>query len=249
MKHSSNALLSFISILLFIFCFNGTLVDSSPDEKKHPAINFSGKLTDYSSKDVPVEHILIGSKYKDITIYPIPPKAKQGEPTIDPSKNQIKIDLADIARISCIHTEHPTANEIEINNRKYVQINIEFTSGTQKEYIIESSRTLQCEEVEVTHDTKHYKKRTLNMIHIKELVISGYTTHTNESVHATQKSNQTNDNSALTKNTVELLDKIEHNVKNLPEHNPTLLEQAKQTILGLLKALRAQIQAILDSLT
>jgi len=248
MKHRFKALLSFISILVFIFSFNGTLVDSDSDDKKHPAINFSGKLTDYTSKDVPVEHILIGSKYKDITVYPLPPKARQGEPVIDPSKNQTKIDLVDVARISCAHTEHPTANEIEINNRKYVQIYIEFKSGTQKEYIIESSRTLQCEEVEITHDTKHYKKRALNLIHIKELVISGYTTNSNESVHSTQKSAQTNDNSTLEKNTVELLDKIEHNVKNLPEHNPTLLEQAKQTILGLLKALRAQIQAILDSL-
>lgn len=263
-----------IAIASFLFCFNGSVITNTPDSSTDPDVNFYGVLEDHVHT-AQVEYILIGGKYESIPVYQTVTaaqiKAKEEKnQEIDPKQNKILLNLQDIKSITLEHPNNPTASAIQINSKNYIQIVVQSIQGTQKKYLVESTRKINCKEVDKSLEgtSKTFQSRDINFIHIKKLTISGYKSGTpykaptitpiSDSITNTQKINASSSKSIDEKNTIlkekeifknnaaEILQAIEENVKNMPIDNPTAFETMKSTVLTLLKTLRDQLQKFLD---
>jgi len=249
-------------IAILSCCFNGSVIDGdSVNASTDPDNNFYGTVEDHY-RTAQIESILIGGKYEGIPVYQdvsksmINKKDKTDE-LIDPKQNKILINLKDIKSIDLKHAGHTSESSLSINNKTYVQIIVTFISGTKKDFLIETSRRITCNERDKgpeKEDATIVQKRDLNFTHIKKLTIIGYKSDNKATVKETfSERNRPSNEESLTEqknklriNTAQILNSIENNIKNLPTDNPTLLETMRQTILILLKSLRDQLQKFLD---
>lgn len=240
-------LLPLILLFLTVLCnWNGSIVGDN--DSKEPGIIFYGELVDHYRKGN-IENILIGGKYEAIPVYQtVSAENRHSKKSIDPKQNRTLIDLKEIHSIELRHPENPTASEIELKGRKYVEIIVTSTHKNKKHFLIESSRKIKCKEEDKSSDptsvtdmhTSTFEERELNFIHVKKLIIKGW-----KSEHQIAPTTR-DERIEVKKNTSNLLNEIEKNIKNLPKDNPTLLLQVKETLLSLLKSLRAQLQKIVD---
>jgi hypothetical protein len=243
-KHT---LFPLIVLFLTVLCnWNGSIIGEN--ETKEPGISFYGELSDHY-RTAPVEDILIGKKYQSIPVYQtLSAEDRKKTEGVDPKLNKILIDLKEVFTIELKHPENPTASEIELKGRKYVEIIVTSIHKTQKHFLIESSRKITCKEEDklidpasvTTLQTSTFVDRDLNFIHVKKLTIKGW-----KSEHQVSAPSQ-DEKTDIKKDTSHILDDIEKNIKNLPENNPTLLLQVKETLITLLKLLRAQLQKIVN---
>ncbi len=261
MKHASsskNGLLC-LATLTTVLCWNGSVVDST-DSNKRPDTNFYGSIQDYSSMPpFAVEDIEIGGKEKgQFYAYQMADEIKKPtdsstdkniKTSMDPKQNKSLLDLHEISTIEAHNQEHPTASEIEINNRKYIEIDVTFINGNKQTYLIESSRDVSCLKVDNGMDNNTapiLEKRKLNMIHVKNLTIKGYKSAKDTSKKHDDK--QDSKKAEISGATEKILDQLEENVKNLPKENASQYEKIKSTMLSLLKSLREQLQKMLNLL-
>ena len=243
----ANIILSrFIILLLTLLCnWNGSMILDDAASKSS-TIRFSGELIDHSGPHGRLlENILIGGKYEAIPFYQVVSKNNQtAEKQIDPKQNKVLLDLQEIESIELKHPESPTKSEIELHGRNYVEIIVTSKHANKKSYLVESSRKLTFEEKHSTKETNLSPDQTfpgeLTFIHIKKLTLKEWKSdHRNNELSVQEKTDVKN-------NTSQILDQIEENVKNLPKDNPSLLLQIKDSLLSLLKSLRAQLQKLAD---
>lgn len=256
---------SFLALLLLttITCWNGTMMESTSTHKR-PDVNFYGWIEDHYKTFV-AEDILIGGKYEVIPVYQAVSKNKMKsdedkEQAVDPKQNKALLDLKEVKSIELKHPDHPTASQIKINSRDYIEIIAVSINGTKKNYLIESSRKVTCREIDKGPEGKHeevHEERELNMIHIKKLTIKGYKSTRDEEPQKHYQKNAKEYDKRVTKedkaqelanNTGEILKKLEENVQNLSQENPSALEKIKASMLSMLKALREQLQKMLNML-
>ncbi len=249
---SSQKNLFFYACMLIITCWNGSMVDSGGKDKR-PDVNFYGQLQDHSST-CSVEDILIGGKYEQIPVYQLLQAAKSSpEPSpsdlkLDPKQNKTFLDLNEISSISLLHPDRPTTHELTINNKKYVEIEIVTITGSKQIYLVESTRELSCIKIDKgpSEDQKPIQEeRKLNMIHVKQLLIKGRKSSQDKKNKESEDSS-ISDKSKLAQGTEQILDQIEKKVNNLPKEDPSNYEQFKESLLSMLKALRNQLQKILN---
>ena len=241
--------------LVLVTCWNGTMVDSGSGKKdKRPDVNFYGQLTDHTCT-MNVEDILIGGRYEQIPVFQTGDyspeqnsKNQQNQPAvIDPKQNKIMMDLSEISSISLKNPDRPIEAELNINNRKYSEVEITSINGTKKTYLIESSRELTCLKVDKGPDNDQkpiYEERKLNIIHVKNLLIQGYKTGAGK-VSTPAKDVSVSDKGDVAQNTEQILDQIEKKVNNLPKEDPSNYEKLKSSLLSLLRSLRDQLQKLL----
>ena len=226
---------------VLIFCFNGSVMDTGSAKDSTVDVNFQGTIEDHR-RTADVQFILIGGKYENIPVYQVPQKSKM-DSAIDPKQNKILLDLNEIDSIALKHPESPSQSEITVNNRKYVHIVVAYPHGTKKEFIVESSRRVKCQEAnENKAAATSYEDRDLSFSHIKKLTIKGFKKTSSKEVDVKLEKQK----NVFKENTQNIIDKIEDNVKNLPMDNPNTFEKMKDTILSLLKSLRDQLQKFLD---
>lgn len=248
----------FFTIIVFLFCFNGSLMDSGgASNTTNPDVNFYGQLEDHH-RTAAVQNIRIGGKYKDIPVYQVPPKTNGKYVEIDPKQNKILLDLKEIKKISLKHPESPSTAIIEVSGRKYIIITVLSQNNSQKDYVVETTKRVKCQEADKGPNNKQqatYEDRDLSFAHIRSLTVNGYKdskhgTEVNNDIDVSEKSITKTSTHAqkegFKKNTADILNKIEQNVKNLPHDNPTLFQTMKGTILTLLKSLRDQLKKFLD---
>jgi len=241
------------SAIITITCWNGSMVDSSGKDKR-PDVNFYGKLEDHMTT-CEVEDILIGGKYEQIAFYlPIHgaktdlEKNKDDKPQIEPRQNKVLLDLSEISAISMVHPDRPTEHELEINSRKYVEVEVTTITGSKQHYIIESAREISCLKIDKgpKQDQKPIQeKRKLNMLHVKNLWITGYKTGQNalkSDPHNTAISEKTK----IAEGTEQILDQMEKKVNNLSKEDSSNYQQLKESLLSMLRALRDQLQKMLN---
>ena len=254
--------------LILFFCWNGTLIDSNT-KSKLPDINFYGTIEDHYNKMFNAEYILIDKRYEEISVYPysgtiklkkhITNKKNNDLETnknndIDPTQNKSFLKLDEIKTIELQHPNHPTESTIKINDKDYIGIIVTSINGTQNNYLIENSRKITCKEIDKGQNNTKEKvliDRELHMIHIKKLTILGYKSvkdsDEKKPIKSSSENISTNDQKKeLGKNTANIIDQIEENVKNLSQDNSTAFEKMKNTIITLLKLLREQLQKMLD---
>lgn len=244
--------------LVMLFCFNGSLTNStSSDNAAKPDVNFYGVLEDHH-RSAHVQNILISGKYKDIPVYQVPNKVDGKYADLDPKQNKILLDLNELKKIALKHAASPSESIIDVAGRKYVLISVESQNGTKKDYIVEHTKRVKCQEVDhgTSKNNTLYEERDLSFAHIKLLTIQGYKENNHQKKNEIEPTKQENsdqpknvapeDKNQFKKNTENIIDKIEENVKNLPHDNPTLFQKMKGTILTLLKSLRDQLQKFLD---
>jgi len=255
---SKNSLLCFAT-LTTVLCWNGSVVDST-DSNKRPDTNFYGTIQDYSSTPpAAVEDIEIGNKGKgQFDVYQIAADIKKTsdlssdkniKTSMDPKQNKSLLDLHEIASIEAHNQTHPTASEIEINNRKYIEIDVTFINGNQQRYLIESTRDVSCLKIDKGIDNNAapvVEKRKLNMIHVKNLTIKGY--RSTKDSGKKHEDSQASQKAEVSSTTEKILDQLEENVKNLPQENSSQYDKIKSTMLSLLKSLREQLQKMLNML-
>lgn len=229
----------------------------SSSTNTNPDVNFYGKLEDHH-RTASVQNIRIGGKYKDIPVYQLPPKSNGKYEDIDPKQNKILLDLKEIKKISLKHPESPSAAIIEVHGRKYIIITVLSQNGSKKDYIVETTKRVKCQEADKgprNNQQATYEDRDLSFAHIRSLTINGYkdghgkveTTHDIDAAKSHQPTTAIErQKEGFKKNTADILDKIEQNVKNLPQDNPTLFQTMKGTILTLLKSLRDQLKKFVD---
>lgn len=246
-----------LATLTTILCWNGSTVDSTNKNKRQDT-NFYGTISDYASTDpVSVEDIAIADKdtfavyqtVKDIKKTSEKSTDKNIKTDMDPKQNKSLLDLHDISIIEAHNTEHPTASEIEINNRKYIEIDVTFINGNKQTYLVESTREVSCLRVDKGEDHKAspvMEKRKLNMIHVKNLTIKGYKSAKETSKNHDEK--QASKKAEVSGATEKILDQLEENVKNLPKDNSSQYDKIRSTMLSLLRSLREQIQKMLNML-
>lgn len=256
MKIFSRYLLS-VSIIAItvLFSWNGSIVDSTESDKR-PDVNFYGTLMDHVST-YQVEDILIGRRYEQIPVYQIVKDAKRAvEKTrdssleMDPKQNKTLIDLKDVASIELRSPDRPIESEVEINNRKYIEIMVTSITGTQQSYFLESSREISCRQIDKGPNKDQqaiYENHKLNIVHVKKLIIKGYKS-TKDIKHTSVRNTEQADKVDIATDTEKILDQIEEKVKNLPEQDPSQYEKFKTSLLSLLRGLRAQMQKMLDML-
>ncbi|HSW76601.1 MAG TPA: hypothetical protein VLG50_06125 [Candidatus Saccharimonadales bacterium] len=247
----------FLATCVTFLCWNGSSIISNGKDKR-PDINFYGTIEDHKEK-FNVEDILIGGRYEQISVYQTlkdykKPTEKDAstKSEIDPKQNKSILDLHDVASIELIHADHPIASEIEINNRKYVEILVTLINGSKQNYLIESSREVSCLKIDKGPDIQEnpiLEARKLNMIHIRNIIIKGYKS-AKDVKHTRQ---QDDDSQAIKKSDVayateKTLDQIEEKVKNLKQEDPSAFEKFKSSMLSLLRSLRQQLQTMLNML-
>jgi len=250
-------------IAIILCCFNGSVIDNnSTNASTNPDINFYGILEDHY-RTAQVESILIGGKYEAIPVYQdivksmTDKKDKTSNEIIDPKQNKILLNLKDIKSITLKHPENLKASSVLVNNKNYVQILVTSTSGSKKEFLVESTRRITCKEQDKQSEKQGgmlLQDRDLNFTHIKKLTIHGYKSDRQNNMKSDEESlgnplNQksiTQQKNKFKTDTAQILDSIEKNIKNLPIDNPTAFETMKETVLLLLKSLRDQLQKFLD---
>lgn len=255
---------------LFLCCFNASMVTTNSSETAtEPDVNFYGMLEDHAHI-APVEAILIGGRYETIPVYQKIDLKKNVDSQdnlphdIDPKQNKTFINLQDVKSIALEHPNNPAASSIQINGKTYIQIIIELLHGSKKKYLVESTRKINCKEIDKGEDVEEkltMQARDINFIHVKKLTIKGHRSNNSyKAIDISPSSKETipskaseKQNSALMQqkanfqnNAAELLHTIEENVKNLPMDNASAFETMRSTILTLLKSLRDQLQKFLD---
>lgn len=260
MKHifQSSKMIIPITALVFFVCWNGSMVDSNGKDKR-PDTNFYGTLQDHTTS-FDVEDILIGGKYEQIPVYqkvdPIKKTAekisvdqtKSSLAEIDPKQNKILLDLHEISSISLQYPDKPIEHELEINNRKYVEIVVTSINNTKQNYLIESSREVSCLKMDKGPDKDQkpiFEERKLNMIHIKNLEIKGFKSAI-DSKQSKYQERMSTDKMQVSDTTEKILDQIEEKVKDLPKQDPSQYEKFKTSLLSLLRSLREQLQKMLN---
>lgn len=259
--------------LIFFCCWNGTLVDSG-SKSKRPDVNFYGTIEDHTGKIFYAQDLLINGRYEGISVYPTLKNIKkhaQEKSTcdcdeartkttkteiVDPTQNKALLDLAEIKTIELKHPEHPTASTVNINNKDFIEIIVTSINGTQKHYLVESSRKITCKEIDKGPEENKKEvlvERELNMIHIKKLTIDGHKSakdsdDNKNDYHASEKKSKPDEKKEVSQHTEKLLDQITENVKNLSQESPSTFEKMKSNIIGLLKSLREQLQKMLNML-
>lgn len=252
MKHTRSEKIKILCLAAatIVTCWNGSLSDSNTD--KRPDVNFYGTLLDHSAKHpVKVEDILIGGKYKQIPAYQvieIATNASSGK-ELDPKQNKVLLDLDEIASIELLCPDRPIECEKTINNSRYTEIIVTSIAGSPQHYLIESSRTLSCIQMDKGPDETSKpvsQERKLNIIHIKKLIIKGKKSAIDMNESRIRQEEKDSDKVRLAENTEKIIDEIEKNVKNLPQDDPSHYEKFKRSIISLLRSLRDQIQKMLS---
>ena len=182
---------------IIIFCFNGSVIDnSSSTTSTNPDSNFYGTLEDHY-RTAQVESILIGGKYEAIPVYQdvhtsmTDKKNTIAGETIDPKQNKILLNLKEIKSIALKHPENIKASSISIHNKNYIQIIVISISGSQKEFLVESTRKITCKERDKGSDKDDatiLQDRDLNFTHIKKLTINGYKSDRQNSIKQDEES-------------------------------------------------------------
>lgn len=249
---------STLVILTTICCWNGSMVESTTSNKR-PDVNFFGQIEDHY-KTFAAEDILIGGKYEVIPVYQAITKknnSNENNKDIDPKQNKALLDLYEIKSIELKHPTEPTASQININNRDYSEIIVTSINDTKKNYLIESGRKITCKEIDKGPKGEVHEERELNITHLRKLTITGYKGATPEPMkksydQVSQSTQAAEDKESEKKdiahNTNSLLDQIEKNVQNLSQESPTTFESLKSSILTMLKALREQLQKMVNML-
>jgi hypothetical protein len=255
MKHLSifHRKINYLSLAVIFTCWNGSLVQNSTDKDKRPDINFYGELTDHSTT-CKVEDILIGDKYEQVPFYsPIKLEQKSADENkktieIDPKQNKILLDLQEISVIELKHPDRPIEHEININNKKYVEVEITTITGSKNNYIVESNREISCKKIDKGPEGDQkpvFEERKLNMIHVKKLLITGYKSNPDKTKSASRDTT-VSEKSEVSSKTEKILDQIEEKVNNLPKEDPSNYEKVKDSLISLLRSLRNQLQKLLD---
>jgi hypothetical protein len=172
MNRLASSALCFLSILL-LANFSS---ESSIDGKQKHKINFCGTFTDSQGNTITVDNISISGSYKHIPVY-----QKPTSPDVKPDINTTFIDLNEVAGIKL-----PSATPMisKFKNREYIDIVIIYDDKqqTSKNYIIELSRKILCDE---TNDAGPIEKE-ISFQALGELKITGYS-HRDAEKHAGKK--------------------------------------------------------------
>lgn len=242
----------YLSLAVIFTCWNGSIVDTSKDKNKRPDMNFYGELTDHYTT-CRVEDILIGDKYEQIPFYaPIKLEPKSTDETkkieIDPKQNKALVDLQEVSIIELKYPTKPIEHEININNKKYIEVTITNITGSKNDYIVESNREISCKKIDKGPEGDQkpvFEERKLNMIHLNKLVISGYKSNP-DTTKSSSRDATVSEKSEVSQGTEKILDQIEEKVNNLPKEDPSNYEKIKESLLSLLKSLRNQLQKLLN---
>ena len=243
----------FITTMVLLTCWNGSMVDSNSKDKR-PDVNFYGTLNGES-----VEDILIGGKYNEISVYKMiePEKKSMMKESVDQSKSsmaeksptsdQTKLNLDDVASIALKYPETPTAKEIEINNKKYVAINVTLINNSMHEYMVEAERNISALAIDKGPNNNQpiLSKRVVKMSALKNVIIKGKKAAEDMNQSRIREEEKNTDKITIANNIKKDLDQIEQEVDNLPKHDPTQYEKFKNTIISLLRSLRDQLQKML----
>lgn len=247
-----------ITTCIMLFCWNGSMVDSNSKDTR-PDVNFYGTLTDKKGT-FNVEDILIGGKYEKIDFYQLQDPTKKSNEKIsvdqvksslkesDPKNDKTSLDLQQISEISVVHPDNPIEHEIEINNRKYIQVEVTTINNTKRIYLVESSRKIHCIEIDKgpqKDQTAINLAHDLDIIALKKLTISGHKLGQNSKEHK-YSSDNTSKKDEVAQDTEKILDQIEEKVKNLPQDDQSQYEKMKHSIISLLRSLREQLQKMLN---
>lgn len=266
MEHKSfvNKKIAYLSVITIMTCWNGSMVETNTKDKR-PDMNFYGHLEDHTQKETKVEDILIGGKYEQIPVYQIldsktkellnkstqvevDNKSKEIIKDLDPRQNKVLLDLQEISFIELKSPDHPVENELNINNKKYVEITIGNITGTKNEYMIESNRELSCKKIDKgpQGDQKPvFEERKLNMIHVRKLVVSGYKSNPDK-IKSSAREAAESDKTKVSGDTEKILDEMEQKVNNLSKEDPSNYQKVKDSLVSLLRSLRNQLQKLLD---
>jgi hypothetical protein len=245
--------INYLSLAIIFTSWNGSMVETSKDKDKRPDINFYGELTDHSTT-CQVEDILIGGKYEQVSFYSsIKLEAKSADENkkaieVDPKQNKVFVDLQEISVIQLKHPDRPIEHEININNKKYVEIEVTSITGSKNDYIVESNREISCKKIDKGPEGDQkpvFEERKLNMIHVKKLLISGYKSNPDKTKSASRDTT-VSEKSEVSSKTEKILDQIAEKVNNLPKEDPSNYEKVKDSLLSLLRSLRNQLQKLLD---
>lgn len=142
MKAFVRPLLVVNSVVLLI---NWSGQDSSMQGTPKPAINFYGTVQDNTKTEpFPAQNITIGGQYRQIPVHPLP-QTDVKNPSYDPNINTVRLDFAEISKISVPnpHTKYT------FKNREYIMIEVESndTQATKNVYILELTKKLYCDQV------------------------------------------------------------------------------------------------------
>lgn len=254
----------YLSIITIITSWNGSMVDTNSKDKR-PDMNFYGHLEDHALKEIKIEDILIGGKYEQIPVYQLldnktkdllnknikidtDNKIKETLKDLDPRQNKILLDLQEISSIELKYPDRPVEHELEINNKKYVEITVINITGSKNEYMIESNRELSCKKVDKGPQNDQQpvlEERKLNMIHVRKLIISGYKSNPDKTKSSSREATES-DKTKVSGETEKILDEMEQKVNNLSKQDPSSYQKVKDSLIGLLRSLRSQLQKLLD---
>ena len=250
MKHCSDQkILLMLSIFVCLLCWNGSMVDSNNNEKR-PDTNVHGTITDHT-ETFDAQDIQFDKMIEKIPVYQniIPTEIKSDKsikPNLNPTGNLIPLDLHIISSIEACHPDSPIASELEINNRKYMEINVTFSNGSQKKCLIECSRVISCVQVQKSPNNNQqpvFISREIKMIHLEKLIIKGY--KSTQDLSSTKQSQKNNESTEIATQTEKILDQLEQNVKNLPQEPESQYTKIKHAMVSLLQSLREQLQKML----
>ncbi len=262
-SQSKNGLL-YLAALTTIFCWNGSVVDSSSKDKRQDT-NIYGEVQDH--KEIfKAEDISIAEKIDNIRLYQTIDDVQKATDTnadkdsgknsdknikmdMNPTKNWTPLDLRNVSTIEACHPENPTASEITINNRKYIEIKVTFINDNKETYLVESSRMISCLKINKGPDENKasiLEKRNISMLHMVKITIKGYKSA--QDVSKKRDDDHDNKKAEVSGATEKILDQLEENVKNLPHDDSSQYAKIKSTMLSLLKSLREQLQKMLNML-
>lgn len=130
-----------IMCLVSVFAFANFSSETSVDGRQKNKINFYGTLTDIQGNTSNVDNISIGGSYERIPVYQKPKDADT-----KPDINTTRLDLKEVAVIKLTGGEAVIS---KFKNREYIDITVvsNDTQRTEKNYIIELTRKLLCDEI------------------------------------------------------------------------------------------------------
>jgi hypothetical protein len=242
------------------------MVETNTSKDKRPDMNFYGYLEDHSLKEIKIEDILIGGKYEQIPVYQLldnktkdliskntqtelDNKSKDAIKNLDPRQNKALIDLQEVSSIELKYPERPVEHEININNKKYIEITVGNITGTTNDYMIESNREVTCKKIDKGPQENQkpvFEERKLNIIHVRKLIISGYKSNPDKIKSSSRDAAAESDKAKISSDTEKILDEMEQKVNNLPKEDPSNYQKVKDSLVSLLRSLRNQLQKLLD---
>ncbi len=259
-----NQKITCLAAITIITSWNGSMVETNTKDKR-PDMNFYGHLEDHTLKETKIEDILIGGKYEQIPVYQLlddktkdlvtkntqadlDTKSKEVIKNLDPRQNKVLIDLQEVSSIELKYPDRPVEHEININNKKYIEIIVGNITGTKNDYMIESNREVTCKKIDKgpQEDQKPvFEERKLNMIHVRKLIISGYKSNPDK-IKSSSRDAAESDKTKISSDTEKILDEMEQKVNNLPKEDPSNYKKVKDSLVSLLRSLRGQLQKLLD---